>query len=307
MIASSRLASSILALLVGALLLALPAGPAGADCPPRTEIGVGSEPPDTFLVTLCYQRGGVGAEITETYFLIVPDPATTPAAPVAVLVLLVGGNGRIGLGDGDIGLLGTNFLLTQRFHFAAAGPFVTAVIDAASDFQSGAPGKPCSTGSGLRGCRLDADHMTDIANLMADLRAEFPGLPLWPVGTSRGTISAAGAAALLAPGPDGIVLTSTLTDDPDPNEDVFDAPLADIAVPVQLIAHEDDACPRTPPGDTPALAAALSGAPKVKAEKFFEGGATALSGPCDPLGPHGYFGIEPKVIAKIARFIAANP
>jgi hypothetical protein len=35
----------------------------------------------------------------------------------------------------------------------------------------------------------------------------------------------------------------------------------------------------------------------------FDGGSAPLSNPCDPLSPHGYFGIDQKVVDAIARWI----
>jgi alpha-beta hydrolase superfamily lysophospholipase len=47
--------------------------------------------------------------------------------------------------------------------------------------------------------------------LIAALREDAP-VPVWLVGTSMGTVSAANAAArLMTGGPDGLVLTSTVT------------------------------------------------------------------------------------------------
>jgi pimeloyl-ACP methyl ester carboxylesterase len=133
--------------------------------------------------------------------------------------------------------------------------------------------------------------------------------PVWLVGTSRGTISAATAAARLAnigPAAAGLVLTATLTDDPVPDKDVFDAPPHLIDVPVFIASHEDDACFVSPPDDIDDLVAAPAGAPKVKAEKLLKGGHGAISDACDALAPHGFFGVEAKVIKKIAKFINDN-
>ena len=89
-------------------------------------------------------------------------------------------------------------------------------------------------------------------------------------------------------GPDGVILTATLTNDPDPDEDVFEVALDQITVPVLIATHKRDDCPATPPSDTDDLAAALTGSPKVKA-KFFDGGYLPISENCSPLGPHGFF------------------
>ena len=74
-------------------------------------------------------------------------------------------------------------------------------------------------------------------------------------------------------------------------------------MPTLIASHEDDSCSTTPPADRFALAAALVATPKVKLEKLFKGGPGAISDACDALGPHGFLGVEAKVIKKIAKFI----
>ena len=96
---------------------------------------------------------------------------------------------------------GGNFLVKVREQFASHG-FLVSVFDAPSD-QKGS--------DGMLGYRVTEDHAADVAAVVKRLR-ELATVPVWLVGTSRGTISAANAAARLPPpsGPDGIVLTSTM-------------------------------------------------------------------------------------------------
>ena len=282
----------------------------------------GSDPPDRHTVRLVYQREGVGPDVTLFYFLIEPEatdhpPELQPDLPSkAVIVLFLGGNGKLGftVDRRTSGLGSNNFLVRNRRFFAAAGPFVVAVIDAARNFHEEPPENPqCSTdsGSGLSGCRLSTAHMIDVANVVQDLKIKFPMFPVWLVGTSRGTISAASAAARLinidpADG-DGLVLTATLTDDPADNRDVFDpdAHLELIDVPVLIATHHDDKCIRTPPSDRFALAAALVAAPEVMV-RLFNGGYLPISDACSAPSPHQFSGIDDKVIRKIVMFINDN-
>lgn len=274
--------------------------------------------PCTRRVRLTYQRNGVGTGISQWYFLIEPCPTDhtqypSVANPRAILVLFTGGSGFAGIASGEP--RSVNFVVRQRYAFAAAVPAIVAVIDAASDFQSNSPGKSCSTGSGLRGCRYSEDHMIDVANVIQDLRetSRFPSnLPVWLIGTSRGTISAVAAATLLDPdfGPNGLVLTSTVISDPDPNEDVLDANLGLVTVPVQIIAHRQDECSVSDPDGHPAwnplglsaLSGGLTASVKVKT-KLFSGGYRAIGENCGPLSPHGFFGLEYDVTKSIAKFI----
>jgi hypothetical protein len=145
--------------------------------------------------------------------------------------------------------------------------------------------------------------------VIAVLRTRI-GAPVWVVGTSSGTISAAGVAARLAqsdPRPDGVVLTSTQSTLVQGlcGRTVYFANLAAIRAPVLAVSHRDDRCPCSP-GSAAAgakLMAALSGA-SAKEHKVFTRGEPPLSqGPCLARTPHGFFGIEGEVVKAIAEWI----
>ncbi len=125
--------------------------------------------------------------------------------PSAVVILFAGGNGVLALQpSGKIGTdLALNFLIRSRELFAREG-LAVAALDVASDQRR----------SGLNGdIRLSTRHAQDVAQVNRGLRKRI-GAPIWLVGTSSGTISAAGVAARLAqsePRPDGVALTSTQT------------------------------------------------------------------------------------------------
>lgn len=137
--------------------------------------------------------------------------------------------------------------------------------------------------------------------MMNDLRGRYPNLPLWAVGTSRGTISAAVSAANVSPPPDGIVLTSSLTG-PSAIGDLQSADLESITVPVLIVTNQDDACSVTKPEDSKALKRQFTASPRVQVRNV-NGGSTPLSDPCDPLSPHGFFGIEHRAIEAVTKWI----
>jgi len=58
--------------------------------------------------------------------------------------------------------------------------------------------------------RFSEEHSNDIAAVVADLKTRLPDLPLFLVGTSRGTVSAASLAVKLSQQVAGVVLTSTM-------------------------------------------------------------------------------------------------
>ena len=227
--------------------------------------------------------------VTQSFLLVRPV-----AAPIATVVLFSGGDGTLALGSGRMRARG-NFLVRNRARFAGHGLLVAAVDT------------PSDRSDGLDGFRAGAGHAADVQAVIAALRAEA-AVPVWLVGTSMGTVSAANAAARLTTGgPDGLVLTSTVTrPGRERPESVGDVRLRDIRVPVLVVHHRDDACRATPYRDTVALLRDLSAAPRREVLTF-EGGAPPRSGPCEPRSAHGFFGLDEAVVAAIARWITGGP
>lgn len=228
--------------------------------------------------------------VSERFILM---PAEGPA--LASVVLLTGGSGRLGLTPENIDRPFGNFLVRSRALFAARGLQV-AVLDSPSDRGE------------LGAFRLSAEHAADLAAVIRFLRAKVP-VPVWLVGTSMGTISAAAAASRLAdapPGerPDGIVLTSTVTIQSRGDISVYSAALDRIHVPVLLVHHRADGCKVSPFGNVAGLARAFPASAKVETMAF-EGGDTPRSDPCQPFAQHGYLGIESSVVDAIAHWIEA--
>jgi pimeloyl-ACP methyl ester carboxylesterase len=228
--------------------------------------------------------------VTQSFVLIQPA-----AAPVASLILFMGGRGAIGLQRGGIGPRNTNFLVRMRQRFAERG-FLVAVVDVPSD----------RTSEALVHFRTTAEHASDVRALIAALRADAPA-PVWLVGTSMGSVSAASVAARLADGgPDGIVLTSSVMGrNREMGESLQDVALDRIRVPVLVVHHRDDACPSSRYADASWAMRRLSAAPR-KELLTFSGGDAPQSPPCEPLAPHGYFGIEERVVEAIAGWITAT-
>src|SRR5262245_62015936 len=250
------------------------------------------------------------------YLLIDPSNADlaidgfAPIDPIAVLMLFIGGDGTLNLTLTQQNTGSTNFLARTRYHFAAEG-YVVALVDAASDFldhnhDDTRDANGFLHGSGLRGHRLPNrlygdKYLQDLAAVMNDLRGRYPNLPLWTVGTSQGTISAAVAAANVSPPPDGIVLTSSLTG-PSALGDLQSVDLEAINVPALIVTNQDDACTITKPEDSQALQMSFTASPRVRV-RTFDGGSTPLSDPCESLSGHGFFGIEQKVIEAGTKWV----
>ncbi len=241
------------------------------------------------LVTVKTPRGA-----SQAFILIKPEN------PVASVILFAGGHGGLGLkSTNDMTWGKGNFLVRSRDKFAAQGLMV-AVIDAPSDHQGGMKAT----------FRFSSDHAADISAVAAHLKKEA-NVPVWTVGTSMGTWSAA-TGAMGAANIDGLVLTSTITrSKPEwaiakshPNG-VASLPLARVKVPSLVMSHKNDACAITPAADAAKLTKALSGAKKVEVV-LLEGGSPAESDPCEAKSEHGFLGIESQAVGKIADFIKAN-
>jgi hypothetical protein len=221
--------------------------------------------------------------------------------PMAVL-LLVGGGGLLELDPaGCPRRLQGNFLVRALRHFQAAG-LSTALVDASTGYGGD---------DGLAGYRSSPDHASDLGRVIADLRARM-GAPVWVVGTSRGTISAANAAARLRDdqAPDGVVLTSLISDGgesrrkPWTSQTVLNLPLEQIRMPGLLVGHAADACARSPAGGMQAVARRWSA---VRTQTVVVEGGPGRADPgvdaCEGRSPHGYVGQEAEVVAGIVRFM----
>jgi len=158
---------------------------------------------------------------------------------------------------------------------------------------------------------MTPQHADDLGKVIADVRKRT-NLPVWIVGTSRGTISAANAATRLtgSVAPDGVVLTSAITSGgpggqkPWVVQTVFDLELEAIRAPVLVVGHAADNCPRTPAGLMSGITARTNGArEQVVTVTGGAGGARAGLDACQGQTPHGFMGQEAAVAAGIARFI----
>jgi pimeloyl-ACP methyl ester carboxylesterase len=244
---------------------------------------------DAELVSIQTPRG-----VKQAFILIKPEN------PVASAILFAGGHGALGLTGASAMRWGAGtFLVRPRQMFAAQGLMV-AVLDAPSDRQHGMNAI----------FRMSAAHAADIGAVAAHLKT-LKVAPVWLVGTSMGTFSAAGGA-IAAKNVDGLVLTSTITRSrPDwkiagsHRDGVASMPLSHIAAPTLILSHRHDACDITPAADAPKLKSRLIRAGRVEVV-LLDGGDPPRSKPCEAKSQHGYFGIEAKAVDTIARFIEAN-
>jgi pimeloyl-ACP methyl ester carboxylesterase len=230
----------------------------------------------------------------QSFILLMPDH------PVASVILFAGDHGALGLKSASSMNWGTgNFLVRSRDLFAA-DDFAVAVVDAPSDHQQGMNAV----------FRMSSAHAADIGAIAAYLKQQTGG-PVWLVGTSMGTFSAAGAA-IASKDIDGLVLTSPITRaKPDwkiaqsHRDGVASMALSQITVPTLIVSHGKDGCVASPASGAPKLSKRLTKASTVKIA-ILEGGDPPQSEPCEAMSPHGFLGIEAEAVKAIGAFIKAN-
>lgn len=219
----------------------------------------------------------------------------SPTEPKAAVVLFAGGHGGLQISpNGSMQWGAGNFLVRTRQLFADQG-LTVAVLDAPSDKQL----PPF-----LQGQRQKPEHVADVKAIIAWLR-QAAQVPVWLVGTSRGTQSVAFVATELAgpDGPDGIVLTSSILKDAQ-GRPVPAMPLGKIGVPVLVVHHELDGCAACSFSDIPALMSKLANTPRNHLIAFK--GGESRGDPCEAFAYHGFNGLEREVVQQTAAWILAK-
>ncbi len=203
------------------------------------------------------------------------------ANATASVILFVGGNGKLADEQGS-------FLWRTRSLFVAAGMNV-AVPDTPSDHPGGFG--PIY--------RTWTAHTEDVAAVIAFLKGRSP-VPIWAVGTSNGTISAANAAAQYGPSAiAGIVLTSSVW-----LGGLGYVPVAKIAVPVLNVQNRDDTCPASQFALAQKDMSLFTAAP---AKEFIAVAGGGRGGPrCGTGSPHDFYGIGNQVVPRIIDWIRAH-
>ena len=240
------------------------------------------------IITLATRAG-----VTQSYFL-----TSFPKNLQGVALLFPGSGGLIQLRseNGKPRFNQGNFLVRSRSEFIKNG-VAAAILDAPSDQQAG-----WGMGDDFR---LGADHFADISVVVADLRKRLPGAPLFLVGTSRGTISAAALAARFSGEISAAVLTSTMfrqtpKNSKEPGQGLSKFDFASVKTPLLFVHHVSDQCESTP----------YSGAARL-VDRYplitVFGGLPPQSGPCEAFSQHGFLGKEPETIEEIVNWMVKKP
>jgi pimeloyl-ACP methyl ester carboxylesterase len=207
----------------------------------------------------------------------------------ALLVLLPGGDGIIGLDNGGAGhQLGSNFLVRTIGQWVGQG-FDVILPDAPN-------------GTSLVGRRHLPAYAEAIGKVI-DFGRSQAALPVWLIGTSQGSTAAVNGAAHLGSKVSGGILTSSVTRPGKAGETIFDAEPGVIAVPILVISNEYDTCAQTPPGDAPIVLLALTRAPRKELVMVTSSQIAKRADPCGGMSPHGYLAIETMVVQRISDWI----
>jgi pimeloyl-ACP methyl ester carboxylesterase len=225
---------------------------------------------------------------------LVEVAATAPIG--ATLVLMMGGNGQLGIYPNGSLQRDSHFLARVRSQLTALG-HVAVLVDVPSDRRE------------LAGdFRDSAEHAADLGALVAHLRKTFQR-PVWIVGHSRGTHSAVTAATRLEgdAAPDGIVLAAAILDSSrfgaSTSKPLQEAPLEKLRMPVLVLHHAQDACTVSPAARLPELKARLPAA--TSRIVTYEGGS-ARGALCDVQAFHSFNGIEPRVVEDLSAFVGGR-
>lgn len=243
----------------------------------------------TLLLILSFGTASAGDSLIEIstrdnatvgYWWMPRDGAT------ATVILFSGGAGGINFKNG--GPKSGNFLIRSRDEFAKS-PFNVALFDNPSDERAM-----------THAFRLSKEHQADVLAVVNDIKKRSSA-PIWLVGTSQGTLSAAANGVALGKEIAGVILTSSVTGSQQGGS-VVDVELEKIQVPVLIVSHKQDACRLTPPDASKALLTRVGSSP-VRKYIELDGGSGASGNPCEAFHYHGFIGMEAEAVSRISDWV----
>lgn len=228
---------------------------------------------------------------------------TVGAIPAAVVVLIAGGNldSKIKSGPGNtVSTSSGNFLVRSAPMFISTStiPLRVITIDRPSDYKDDvADTDPAYAYDGYR------TSMRHTVDLSAVINAENPeNLPVFIAGTSRGATSTVANYMLAA----GISLSSAASSGPNGRPVREDSMYPEVrpsrvTVPAHVLAHMEDACPRSTPSDSFDI---LNNLFNGLGDGVY-GGFIGPNNPrvCGAFHHHGYLGIETCAVDKITTWM----
>ena len=216
-----------------------------------------------------------------------------PAKLLAIALLFPGGGGNIRLRNegGQIRFGPLNFLVRSRLEFVKHG-VVAGVFDAPSDQSNGMDDF----------FRFGDQHAADVAAVIAELKKRYPALPIFVVGTSRGTVSAAALGRRMPDTVTGTVLTASLflAGKRAGQQGLSGFDFSGIKPRLLFAHHRHDGCNVTPYRSASALAQRF-------ALISVSGGLPAQSQSCEAMSEHGFLGREGETVEAIVNWMLEKP
>lgn len=211
-----------------------------------------------------------------------------PAAKAhAAAILFSGGKGGMGLKAGQPA--SGNFLIRSHRLFAEQGVSVFLM------------GNPQDQRQLSPAFRLSSAHSQDVHAVITWIQQQAPGLPIWLLGTSQGSLSAMSTGLSWQNEIAGVVLSASLTG-PQAQGALPDLPLERFGKPVLVYSHAKDACRITRPEDSQALMPRFRAAPRAD-HQLVQGGGPPEGNPCQAHHYHGFIGMEAQVVSDWVKWM----
>jgi len=204
----------------------------------------------------------------------------------ALVLLFEGGPGLL-----SPGYQGFAHRVLERFARGGIGAALIGTPALRDDFRAGLDPR----------FRESMAHVADIDAVITLLKQSFD-LPVWILGVSNGTRSAANYVTHRSDRIAGVVLVSSSISPPS-GTPIQELPrIAAITVPLLALAHRDDTCRGSPPAGAAQIANAATASPHAAA-MIFSGGLNTGPLPCGVETHHQLYGIEDQAVAAISWFI----
>jgi hypothetical protein len=148
--------------------------------------------------------------------------------------------------------------------------------------------------------RTSAAHIAEVAQAVDFAQHQFK-VPVWLVGTSRGSVSATAATIVLGQAKlAGLVLTSSVTHGK-PGAITSQA-IDHISIPTMVVHHKNDLCKICSPTAASQITASLTAAPQKKF-MLIEGGSDPSGDFCEALHWHGFINYEAQTVHLITEWM----
>ncbi|WP_419689945.1 alpha/beta hydrolase family protein [Burkholderia theae] len=214
---------------------------------------------------------------------------STSTSPEWVVVLFAGGEGVVALAAGGPTSEQGNFLVRTASYWTNVGD-AAVVFDAPSDQADGMDDE----------FRLSAAASQDVAAVVVELKKRYPSSRIALVGTSRGTITVGNVLLRNPDLADAFVLTSPVSIAVHGKPGLSGVTWHQSMARVLVLSNEHDVCVASP----------FWAAKRMATDNHFDfvavsstsGGGDKHS-ECGGQAPHGYLGIETKVLAAINEWL----